>query len=162
MKHARVLVGAAIAALVTSLLAVIPAEAARPVTYTEEFSDVFTDTESCEFDVEVSFAGTLRITEFYDGTGNLVRVQIKGEDHGTATANGKTASGRDNWLETFDAGTGTSTIRGLYIRFNIPGHGVVLLDVGYAEFDGDGVLVQLSGPHQAFEGDFEALCAALA
>lgn len=164
MKPVRALVAALIAALVTSLLGVVPANAARPETFTVEFADTFTDTEACDFDLEVSFVGTLRITEFYDESGNLERIQIKGEDHGTATnpQNGKTASGRDNWLETVDLRTGTYTIRGLYVRLNVPGHGVVLLDVGYAEFDGDGELVKLSGPHQAFEGDFAALCAALA
>ncbi|HSK56000.1 MAG TPA: hypothetical protein VK908_12145 [Jiangellales bacterium] len=164
MKPVRALVAALIAALVTSLLGVVPANASQPVTFTIEFDDTFTDTEACDFPIEVSFVGSLRITEFSDRSGELVRVQVKGTDYGTATnrQSGKTASGRDNWLETFDARTGTSTIRGLYIRLNVPGHGVVLLDVGYAEFDGDGVLVQLSGPHQAFEGEFEALCAALA
>lgn len=164
MKHVRVLVGAAVAVLAGSLLGVVPADAAPPTTETVEYDDTFTDTEACDFDVEVSFAGTLLITTFYDRAGEPVRLQIKGEDRGTATnpLNGKTASGRDNWLETVDLRTGTYTIRGLYVRLNVPGHGVVLLDVGYAEFDGDGNLVQLSGPHQAFVGDFAALCAALA
>ena len=163
MKPVRALVAALIAALVTSLLGVVPANASQPVTFTVEFDDHFVDTEICDFDVEVRFVGTLRITEFYDRAGNLVRVQIKGKDLGTATnvETGKTASGVDNWLETIDPTKDVGVIRGLVFHLNVPGHGIVLIDAGYIAFQGDEV-VRVAGPHQVFEGEFEALCAALA
>jgi hypothetical protein len=163
MKPVHTLVAAIVAAVVTSLLAVIPADAAQPVTFTEEFANEFTDTENCDFDVALSFVGTLRITEFYDRSGNLVRIQSKGEDFGTATnvENDKTASGVDNWLETIDPTKDVGVIRGLFFHLNVPGHGIVLIDAGYIAFQG-GEVGRVAGPHQVFEGDFEALCAALA
>jgi hypothetical protein len=163
MKPVRVLVAAMTVALATSLLALTPANASQPVTFTVEFDDHFVDTEICDFDVELRFVGTLRITEFYDLAGNLVRVQIKGKDLGTATnvETGKTASGVDNWLETIDPTKDVGVIRGLFFHLNVPGHGIVLIDAGYIAFQGDEV-VRVAGPHQVFEEDYEALCAALA
>ncbi len=82
---------------------------------------------------------------------------------GTATnpLNGKTATGVDNWLEVFDVGSEEFSIRGLVFHFNFPGAGVVLIDAGILTFDADDNVILVGGPHQVFEGDFEALCAAL-
>jgi hypothetical protein len=141
-----------------------PAAAVKPQPFFEEFEDSFTDTESCSFPVEVRFVGTIRGLEFFDREGNLVRVQAHGKDVGTATnpANGKTASGVDNWLDVFDVESGEFATLGLFFHLNVPGAGVVLLDAGHIRFDADGNVVHLAGPHQVFEGDFAALCAALA
>jgi hypothetical protein len=141
-----------------------PASAVKPQPFFEEFEDVFTDTESCDFPIDVSFVGSLSGLEFFDRDGNLVRVQAHGSDVGTITnpANGKAATGVDHWLEVFDVESGESAILGLFFHLNFPGAGVVLIDAGHIRFDADGNVVHLAGPHQAFEGDLEEVCAALA
>lgn len=45
---------------------------------------------------------------------------------------------------------------------NVPGAGIVLIDAGRVVFDeATGEVIVVSGPHQALEGDFSAICAAL-
>lgn len=141
-----------------------PAGAVKTQPFFEEFEDSFTDTESCAFPLEVTFVGSIRGLEFFDKDGNLVRVQAHGKDVGTVTnpANGKTATGVDSWLEVFDVESGEFAVLRLFFHLNFPGSGVVLIDAGHIRFDADGSVVHLAGPHQAFEGDFEDLCAALA
>lgn len=160
----RRLIVALVAALVASLALAATAGAGKPQQFSFSFEDSFVDTQSCSFPVEVSFVGTISGLEFFDKSGNLVRVQAKGKDVGTVTnpANGKTASGVDNWLETFDVASGEYAIRGLYFHLNFPGAGIVLLDAGHIRFDANGDVIHLAGPHQAFQGDFAAMCAALA
>jgi hypothetical protein len=154
----------ALGVLLILIVLASPASAVRPQPFFEEIEDSFTDTESCDFPIDVSFAGSIRGLEFFDRDGNLVRVQVHGSDVGTITnpANGKTATGVDHWLERFDVESGEFAILGLFFHLNFPGAGVVLIDAGHIRFDADGNVIHLAGPHQAFEGDFEEVCAALA
>jgi hypothetical protein len=50
----------------------------------------------------------------------------------------------------------------LVFHVNVPGAGIVLIDAGRVVFDeATGEVIVVSGPHQALEGDFSAICAAL-
>lgn len=155
---------ALLCAAVLTVLAASPAGAVPPERFTDEFADEFTETAICGFPIDISFVGSVRGTEFFDRAGNLVSVQVHGEDVGTITnpANGEDCRGGDHWLETTDVVSGEFAILGLFFHLNFPGAGIVLLDAGHIRFDANGESIHLAGPHQAFEGDFAALCAALA
>lgn len=152
-------------AVLLATVALAPAAGAvPPIRETIPYENAFTDTESCPFDMEVRFVGQIRLTLFFGQDGNLARAQILGSDVATATnpANEKTARGVDRWQEIDNVRTGEYTIVGLYYHLNFPGAGIVLHESGKITFDADGNVVQLSGPHDVFEGDFSALCDALA
>jgi hypothetical protein len=160
-----------LAGLLLTVTLALPAGAARPVRETIPLDNSFLDTESCdpygfdpEIDLQVSFVGQARIVRFFDRQGNLTRVHVHGSDVATVTnpANGKTAQGVDRWLEIDNRRTGEYTIVGLYYHLNFPGAGIVLLEAGRITFDAEGNVVHLSGPHDVFEGNFGALCHALA
>lgn len=104
MKRIFVTLTAAIALIGTTGLLAGPALALRPQTFSFEFEDSFTDRRTCGFRVLLRFTGSIRGTEYFDRDGSLIRVQLHGEDLGTATnpKNGKTASGSDAWLEVTD------------------------------------------------------------
>lgn len=133
-------------------------------TFSEEFAEVFTSKKECGFKVEFSFVGSVTVTEFLDAEGNVTRLLLHGEDVGSATnpANGKTATGDDHWLERHDVETGEMAIIGLFFHLNFGGAGIVVIDAGKVVFDADGNVIFLAGPHQVLEGDFAALCEALA
>ncbi len=154
---------ALLCAAVLTVLAASPAGAVPPERFTDEFADEFTETAICGFPIDISFVGSVRGTEFFDRAGNLVSVQVHGEDVGTITnpANGKTAGGVDHWLETIDVVGDEFAILGLFFHLNSRrGHRAARRR--HIRFDANGESIHLAGPHQAFEGDFAALCAALA
>lgn len=128
------------------------------------FDDMFTDEETCAFPIDVRFVGRLEITSFFDRHGGLVRVQIRGSDVGTATnpANGKTARGVDHYMFIERVRTGETATVGLFVHMNVPGAGIVLIDAGNVVVDADGNIVHAGGPHDLIDGNFSALCAALA
>jgi len=154
-----------LAGLVACVAGAPAAAAMPPERFTVEFDDQFIDTESCGFPFDVRFVGSIDVTLFFDNDGNLIRVQGVGSDLGTATnpANGKTATGVDHWLEVERVESGEFAILGLFLHLNFPGAGIVLIDAGNITFDAEGNVIHLAGPHQVIdEGDFSALCAALA
>jgi hypothetical protein len=153
-----------LAGVLASVAGAPAAAAVPPERFTEEFEDQFTDSESCDFPIDLSFSGSIDFTLFFDGEGNVVRVQGIGSDVGTATnpANGKTATGVDHWLEVESAESGEFAVLGLFFHLNFPGAGIVLIDAGNVTFDAEGNPIHLAGPHQVFEGDFSELCEALA
>lgn len=153
-----------LAAALASVAGASVAGAVPPERFTEEFDDQFTDTESCDFPIDLRFVGSIDFTLFFDRDGNLVRVQGIGSDVGTATnpANGKTATGVDHWLQVERIESGEFAVLGLFFHLNFPGAGIVLIDAGNVTFDAEGNIIHLGGPHQVLEGDFSALCEALA
>jgi hypothetical protein len=163
MRRKLMVPAVVLAATLAGVAGASVAGAVPPERFTEEFEDQFTDTESCDFPINLHFVGSIDFTLFFDSAGNLVRVQGIGSDVGTATnpANGKTATGVDHWLQVEEVESGEFAILGLFFHLNFPGAGIVLIDAGNATFDAEGNLIHMSGPHQALEGDLSALCEAL-
>jgi len=160
-----------LAGLLTIVALAPPAGAVPPVRETITYEQAFLDDTSCdlygfdpEVDLQVSFVGVLDVVQFFDRRGNLSRVHVHGSDVATVTnpANGRTTTGRDHWLEVDNVRRGEYTIVGLYYHLTFPGAGIVLHEAGTITFDSDGNVVHLAGPHDVFEGDFSALCEALA
>ena len=153
----------------TLALAIFTPAGAVPPIHTEfDFVDDFVDTEICDFDVQLRFEGEGTEHLFFepdDFTPKQVVVNLS--DNGTATNldTGTTISGHDAWtfiVEFEDGVPITETTAGLFFHFNAPGHGIVLIDAGKIAFDLATGEVVVNGPHQVFEGDFDAFCAALA
>lgn len=106
----------------------------------------------------------MTITTFFDEEANPTRVTFHLPFHGTLTneATGESVSADQVLQETVDLDEGTDTFVGLRFRVTFPGLGVVLLDAGKIVFDADGNVTFEAGPHQVFNEDFTAFCAAFA
>jgi hypothetical protein len=114
-----------------------------------------------------AYQGELSITAFLDTAGNPERAII--DFHGTDTFL-NSVSGK-SYTESFhnkefaelngDLQPDKVTKVGVSLRLTIPGAGAVLLDVGRV-VESPGQIDFEAGPHQALEGDFAGLCAALA
>ncbi|HEU4356384.1 MAG TPA: hypothetical protein VFT27_12410 [Actinomycetota bacterium] len=151
--------------LLVASVALAPAAAAvAPERSWAAFDDAFTDDQTCAFPIDVRFVGRLEITTFFDRHGDVVRVQMHGSDIGTATnpANGRTARGVDHYMVVERVKSGETATVGLFVHMNLPGAGIVLIDVGNVVVDADGNVVHTGGRHDLLTGNFGALCAALA
>jgi hypothetical protein len=98
---------------------------------------------------------------YFNKEGNLVKVIIEawGTDTLTNSVTGKAYAGsfHNSSLIDFSTTPRRSAIMGVIYRVTVPGVGVVFLDVGRVVFErGTGIVFQ-AGPHQLFDGDFEAL-----
>lgn len=154
--------------VILALAIFAPAGAVPPIHNDFTFEDDFIDTEICDFDVQLRFEGEGTEHLFFEKDGEtLKQVVVNLSDNGTATNldTGTTISGHDAWtfiVEFEDGVPITETTAGLFFHFNAPGHGIVLIDAGKIAFDLATGEVVVNGPHQVFEGDFDAFCAALA
>ena len=126
-----------------------------------------TDNTSCSFPITVNGIANVDDLLFFDGAGNLVRLQ-ETVSHAVVTfsANGKTleAKGSGGINMTFNPdGTVLASTFGIDLLVVLPGTGPAILDAGHAVFTFGG-----GHPFQAlFEAgpasyDFTAFCAALA
>jgi hypothetical protein len=150
------------------LIAFIPfviALADAPVTLNlhEEGTDVLVECGSFEVLDVYSNDGVASL--FYDKEGNLVKIIIEyaGTDTFTNSVTGKAypMDFHNTSLIDFSASPRRNAVMGVIFRLTVPGAGSVFLDVGRIVFErGTGIIFQ-AGPHQLFDGDFDALCAAL-
>jgi hypothetical protein len=110
---------------------------------------------------------TYQLEKIYlDQQGNLVKVIVQywGTDTFTNSVTGKSypMDFHNTSLIDFTASPRTNALTGVVYRLLVPGAGAVFLDAGRIVFQrGVGIVFQ-AGPHQLFDGDFEALCAAMA
>jgi hypothetical protein len=132
----------------------------------------FTDTANCPPEVlEWHGQGSFKVTDYYDTGGTLVK-EITTNTGGpftitvTNTANGKTAITRsqtDVIITRYnpDGSVSGQRFNGVILHFNMPGGGVLAMDVGTVWFDSQGNVVRIGGPHQFLTGDLAEFCAAL-
>jgi hypothetical protein len=156
-----ILVGMAAA---IAVLAPTAALATPPDTIRIPHEDTFIDegaSAACGFPVLADISGVQTIQFLYDAAGNLIRLQIHGNDEGTFSANGITLRQIERGQIFIDLIEGTDTEVGLILRVFLPDGGTVIADVGRLVFDAEGNLIFEAGPHPALHGDFAALCAAL-
>jgi hypothetical protein len=148
---------------------VASAQSAASTTHTFVYLDEsFTDTELCGFQLNFQLQGKFQLTDFFDASGTLVKEISAGPSTFTLTnpANGKTATTTSTWanITTFnpDGSINTVTQSGLIANFVLPGVGTIVMDVGTVQFDSEGNIVFVRGPHQLLMGDIEGFCDALA
>jgi hypothetical protein len=123
-------------------------------------------TEACGFPVTLAIDARVVQNFLFDATGNFVHAVITSNGTATESANGITLSGQIEDNQIFFDKTQQLYEVGLVDVQKLPGGGVVQIDVGrivwsFDAFFGGGDPTFVAGPHQALEGDFAALCAAL-
>ena len=164
--HTRIITSSLVLVILMAFIPLSAAFADGPITIGPshyEGSDVLADCGS----FQVLDVYDLNQTEkaYFDKEGNLVKVIIEawGTDTLTNSVTSKAYAGsfHNSSLIDFSTTPRRSAIMGIVYRVAIPGVGVVFLDVGRVVFErGTGIIFQ-AGPHQLFDGDLEALCAAL-
>jgi hypothetical protein len=153
-------------AVVLGALMAAPVAAAPPEReefQTEPWSGVLAMCDG--FEVINESEGTLAtLHRFFDRDGDLVRVSFHGqiEDTYTNSVTGKSISGRGQYNGQVVLEEPFEREAGIQFHVLVPGAGVVLIDAGRVVFDALGEVVFQAGRHQVRDGDFEALCAALA
>lgn len=103
---------------------------------------------------------------FFDEEGNLVKIveQVWGTDTFTNSMTGKAypMDFHNNTIVDFSTTPPQAALMAVIFRLIVPGAGAVFLDVGRIVLDQQGNVYFQAGPHQFFDGDLGALCAALA
>jgi hypothetical protein len=109
------------------------------------------DDWSCDFPIALDFVFDAREKFFYNEEGELIRFQAHVDRQGTLTNLETGLTLRDPGHSTvfIDMVEGTQTVVGLNWNINVPGEGVVVLDVGRLVFDlYTGDILFEAGPHQ--------------
>ena len=158
---------AVVAGTVSALALVAGHVAAAPPVVVDEgtFDDTFevpADEFFCDVDVTVNEVGSFRVTDFYDRDGNFVRGRV--HVMGTLTVTSAYGQAVDRWAQndTFDPEDLTVTFTGNPWNTHAGAGGVLVNDSGRIVVDvTTGEAVVVNGPHQAFFGDFDALCEVL-
>jgi hypothetical protein len=160
--------------VLAAMLAVIAAStvsASTRETTVVEFNGTLSDTGFCDFPVSDTEQGTFLVADQFNNDGVLYRTIVTSFGQLTLTftnpANGKSTVTHNesqviivDWLP--DGSRETVRRMGVSFAFTYPGQGVVLLQTGFFERDYVTGWTFAAGPHDLFEGDFDALCAALA
>ena len=129
------------------------------------------DTGLCDFPVTDVEHGTFIVADLFDNEGVLYRTIVTSYGQLTLTltnpANGKSTITHNesqviivDWQP--DGSRETVRRMGVSFAFTYPGQGVILLQTGYFERDYLTGWRFVAGPHDLLEGDFDALCSALA
>jgi hypothetical protein len=102
---------------------------------------------------------------FFDEEGNRLRLveQVWGTDTFTNSVTGKAypMSFHNTVVVDFSTTPPQGANMGVIFRLTVPGAGAVFLDVGRIVLDRQDNVYFQAGPHQFFDGDIEALCAAM-
>ena len=146
-----------IALTLAMLATAAPAQAERLTHTTEAFH--FTGTvdpwfECDGFHLILDYDAVVRVTEYFNADGDLVRARTYGHGSGTfynsETGESNTGSSPQIYFDDFVAGT--TTIVGRLNHNNLPGEGNVALDAGRIVFDMEtGEVLFSAGPHPGEE-----------
>ena len=120
----------------------------------------------CAFPVQ--FVEEIGIVEkfFLDSLGNEVRAAVFVTLDATITnlSNGNSLTERNRFTVFFDIPFEGDTFVGLPFRIKVPRGGTVTFDAGRLEFDPDGNIIFVAGPHPVAESGFDfagVVCPAL-
>ena len=122
---------------------------------------------ACGFPIEVSWAGTVKISRHVLQNGTFLEIDraIGSTITFTNLATGKayTSINAGPDVIRIDAdGTGSSAANGVISIVTLPGHGMLIMEIGRLVFDADGNIVFEAGGHEGFlGGDVQGLCIAL-
>jgi hypothetical protein len=136
-----------------------------------EFDVTLPDTGFCDFPVSDTEQGTFIVADQFDDDGVLYRTIVTSFGPLTLTftnpEGGKSTITHNesqviivDWQP--DGSRETVRRMGVSFAFTYPGEGTILLQIGYFERDYVTGWTFSAGPDQALEGDFGALCSALA
>jgi hypothetical protein len=129
----------------------------------EEGTEILADCGS--FQVLVVYELNWIERRFFDQEGNRLKLveQVWGTDTFTNSVTGKAypMDFHNNTIVDFTTTPPQAANMGILFRLIVPGAGAVFLDVGRIVLDRQGHVYFQAGPHQFFEGDLDALCAAM-
>jgi hypothetical protein len=158
-----------------SVAVATPASAAKPFVLEEgEFSDDFVipaEFGPCDFDLRLQEEGSFKVTVFFDKDGETRQAKI----HANGTSHwglpGEDAVVTEHWLNNafLELAPGSTpetpplgeTVVGNPWNAHAGAGGVIVNDSGRIVFDENGDVVSVSGPHEAFFGEFDDFCAAI-
>jgi hypothetical protein len=153
-------------ALVMLLVVVIPAVAAPPDHFTDEFHDgPWFITDCGDFTVLVEGTVSIKGKVFYDQEGNPTKVQthwdIESVYYSPETGKSVPSAERINWFEETVDGQFQIKQTGVAFKLNMPGYGQLIMDVGLIIFDENFNVLFSAGQHpwNLGTGDFTKLCA---
>jgi hypothetical protein len=162
MRRKLITTAAAVGAMLG--LGVGPATAAPPSTFIDEtFDEEFVEpaeSNPCGVEATIHERGSVRVTDYFDEDGNFVR----GMAHVRGTTTVTTAYGQtiDRWSFTEHFDPESLTVMQAGNIFNVhPSDGgrILVNDSGRIVIDvTTGEALEINGPHDAWEGDFDALC----
>jgi hypothetical protein len=156
--------------ILLSLAMVAPASATPP-----DFETVVLDytgiheaaSAACGFPIEVSWAGTLKISRHVLQNGTFLEIDRPNDVTITFTklATGKAYTSINTGPDVIRIeadGTFSSAANGIISKVTLPGHGMLAMEIGRIVFDADGNIIFEAGGHPGFlGGDVQGLCIAL-
>jgi hypothetical protein len=154
----RLMLGASILA---ALIAPASATAVGPEITRVSFEDRYVDTQTCPgMALDTQLKASVAIQLF-----SATRTQVHQRFVYMVSANGKTFTDNESFMEFADPTSGVSRFSGTEINIQVPGYGNILADRGTItiDFSTDAPTVLFEGgPHPFFHGDYGPLCAYLA
>ncbi|WP_406831250.1 hypothetical protein ABEG17_00295 [Pedococcus sp. KACC 23699] len=136
------------------------AQAVPPDQGSFSITETFTDTEVCAsegFAVDVTQTDAARFEVFRNADGSTSRVLAHWNYVAAISANGHLINERDRW-QAFYYPDGSSVLVGSTVHISGPG-GIVQHDAGRVEFNPDGSIAVIKGPHPQLLG--QTFCSAL-
>ena len=161
----RIIMLSTLAATMAVMLALAgSAFAANPerATFHAEGTDFIADCG--DFDVLTDFVADFDEITYLDSAGkpDYSRVHFAFNDFFYNSETGEGFAETNTGTTVSDASGAELTSSGLSYHVTVPGEGVVLLQAGRLEFDEDGNVVFVAGPHQVLRRETQKLCEALA
>ena len=174
-RIARSAVGVIASAVFVAVALPSQASAEKPLVFDEgQFSEDFVIPAAfgpCDFDVRIQEEGSFKVTVFFDKDGQTRQAKIHTNGTTRWGLPDKDAVVTDRWvantfLELAPGSTpGTpplgETVVGNPWNAHAGAGGVLVNDSGRIVFDENGDVVSVSGPHEAFFGEFDDFCAAI-
>ena len=115
------------------------------------------------FDILDEYVVTFTVRRMRDRDGKVIRLveQVSGVDTFVNSVTGKALPAPYHNNTFVDLAAGRANIAGIIFKVVVPGVGPVFMDLGMINVDREDNVYFSAGPHQFFDGDFEALCRAL-
>jgi hypothetical protein len=115
------------------------------------------------FDILDEYEANFTVRRMRDRDGTVIRLveQVWGVDTFVNSVTGKALPAPYHNNTFVDFAAGRANIAGIIFKVVVPGVGPVFMDLGMITADREDNVYFSAGPHQFFDGDFEALCAAL-
>ena len=136
-----------------------PAAANQPLISRMQFNQDFIVPAGafCAFSIQV--VEDVKVTEktFFDSWENPIRVAtfVRVDVTAINLSNGNSLTERNRFTVFFDIPFEGDTFVGLPFRIKVPRGGTVTFDAGRIEFDPDGNIIFVAGPHPLAEGGFD-------
>ena len=116
-----------------------------------------------DFEILDQYVSNFVVRRMRNRDGRVIRLveQVWGVDTFVNSVNGNAIPAPYHNNTFVDLVAGRADIAGVIFKAIVPGVGPVFMDIGMITADREDNVYFRAGPHQFFDGDFDALCAAL-